>query len=214
MRARVLVAASVAAAGLGAASVIAVAAAAGWLGGGRAQTVTVPALAQEPLGGDAPVVERPAARPLPGNGFDAARLYRQRAAGVVTIYALFGEHERNGQLSQGSGFVVSDDGYVLTNAHVVTDAGEADADDVEGAKDVFVQFSDGERVRARLVGWDAFFDVALLRVNAGEHPLAAVPLGDSSQVVVGEPVAAIGSPFGEEGSLAVGVGSAVGRSIE
>ena len=214
MRARLLVVTAAAAAGLGAAAVIAVAAAAGWLGSGRTDTVTVAALAQEPLGGDAPIAARPSARPLPGNGFDAARLYRERAAGVVTIYALFDDHDRNGQLSQGSGFVVSDDGYVLTNAHVVTDAGEADADDVEGARRVFVQFSDGERVRARLIGWDAFFDVALLRVNAREHPLAPVPLGDSTEVVVGEPVAAIGSPFGEEGSLAVGVVSAVGRSIE
>src|SRR5205823_13905747 len=67
---------------------------------------------------------------------------------------------------------------------------------------------------AGIVGWDIFDDVGVLRVDPQQHPLTVVPLGDSSRVVVGEPVAAIGSPLGNEDSLAVGVVSAVHRSIE
>jgi 2-alkenal reductase len=79
---------------------------------------------------------------------------------------------------------------------------------------VFVAFADGDRVPAKLVGWDLYDDVAVLRVKPGAHSLEPVPLGDSSQVVVGEPVAAMGSPFGNENSLAVGVVSATHRSID
>jgi 2-alkenal reductase len=159
-----------------------------------------------------------AARPLVGNGFDPAELYRKRAGGVVTIYALFGEggiDDPDVTASQGSGFVVSDEGYILTNSHVVTTAGEASPDEnPRAANSVYVQFRDGERVPATVVGWDVFDDVGLLRVDPDDHALNPVPLGDSSTVVVGEPVAAIGSPFGQETSLSVGVVSATRRSID
>jgi 2-alkenal reductase len=157
-----------------------------------------------------------AARPLTGNVFDPAAVYRRRAPGVVTIYALFGTHATNGggAAAQGSGFVVSNDGLVLTDAHVVTTAGEgAPGDPAEPAGDVYVEFRDGERLRARLLGFDVFSDVAVVRIDPSKHALAPVPLGRSRDVVVGEPVAAIGSPFGNESSLTVGVVSAVGRSI-
>ncbi len=179
----------------------------------RVQTVVVPS-----PGGATPAadpVEGDAARPLVGNGFDAAELYRKRAAGVVTIYALFGDgpDDANAAASQGSGFIVSGDGYILTNSHVVTTAGEADATAPPAAADrVYVQFRDGERVPAEIVGWDLFDDVGLLKVNPDDHPVSPVPLGDSGEVVVGEPVAAIGSPFGQESSLSVGVVSATERS--
>src|SRR5204863_5563932 len=71
-----------------------------------------------------------------------------------------------------------------------------------------------DRVPARIVGWDIFDDVALIRVDPQDHSLAPVPLGDSSAVAVGEPVAAIGSPFGQADSLGVGVVAATHRSIE
>ena len=117
--------------------------------------------------------------------------------------------------SQGSGFVVSDEGYILTNSHVVTTAGESDPGDTPRAADtVYVQFRDGERVPATVVGWDVFDDVGVLKVDPGDHAVSPVPLGDSSTVVVGEPVAAIGSPFGQESSLSVGVVSATERSID
>ena len=81
-------------------------------------------------------------------------------------------------------------------------------------RDVFVEFQDRDRVKATIVGWDVFDDVGVLRVDPKAHALTPLPLGDSSRVVVGEPVAAIGSPFGNENSLTVGVVSATQRSIE
>jgi 2-alkenal reductase len=159
-------------------------------------------------------LQLPEAKPLPGNDFEPARIYAARADGVVTVQAVFADHPRTGGVGQGSGFVVSREGYVLTNAHVVTTAGEAtDAADVTGASEVYAEFRDGDTARARIVGWDLFADVAVLKVDPRIHDLAPVPLGDSSRVVVGEPVAAIGSPFGEESSLSVGVVSATRRSI-
>jgi 2-alkenal reductase len=95
----------------------------------------------------------------------------------------------------------------------VTTAGSGD-DDPTGATRVFVAFADGDRVPATIVGWDLYDDVAVLRVDPDAHALQPVPLGDSSRVVVGKPVAAMGSPFGNENSLAVGVVSAIHRSID
>lgn len=153
------------------------------------------------------------AKPLVGGEFDPARIYAARADGVVTIYAFFGDEDAPN--SQGSGFAVSDDGLVLTNSHVVTTAGETSAlETVEVAGSVFVQYRDGDRAAAKLLGWDPFTDVAVLRVDPRDHPVEPVPLGDSSAAVVGEPVAAIGSPFGNASSLSVGVVSATGRSVD
>ncbi len=198
---------------LGGVAVLAVGAAAGWIGEPRTETVVVEPAAV-PADVDEPRAVAAPAAPLTGNGFDPARLYAARAPGVVTVYALFGEHAQDGQAAQGSGFVVSGDGYVLTNAHVVTDAGERPGADVRPAARLFVEFTDGERVPAELVGWDVYVDVGVLRVDPKRHPLTPLPLGDSSRVVVGEPVAAIGSPFGEQSSLSVGVVSATGRAID
>jgi 2-alkenal reductase len=186
----------------------------GWVGERGSDTVVVAArsVTANPVP-DEQVAVRSRARPLTGNGFDPARLYAARAAGVVTVYAIFSGHESSGEAAQGSGFVVSADGYVLTNSHVITNAGDVPAARVEAAREVYVGFRDGDRVRAKVIGWDVFDDVGLLQVDGRDHRLAPVPLGDSSRVVVGEPVAAIGSPFGEESSLAVGVVSATRRSI-
>jgi S1-C subfamily serine protease len=96
---------------------------------------------------------------------------------------------------------------------VVTTAGEG-AGSVSPARLVYVEFRDRDRVAAKVVGWDVFDDVGVLRVDPKAHALVPLPLGDSSRVVVGEPVAAIGSPFGNENSLTVGVVSATQRSIE
>jgi S1-C subfamily serine protease len=161
-----------------------------------------------------PADSRPAetAPSIPGSSgseFDPAALYAERSEGVVTIYANLGVDGS----AQGSGFVVNRDGVILTNAHVITNVAE-EPDSVRGAKAVYVEFSDGERVAAKVVGWDLFSDVGVVRVAPGDHALVTVPLGDSSRVVVGEPVAAIGSPFGKQTSLSVGVVSATGRSID
>jgi S1-C subfamily serine protease len=100
---------------------------------------------------------------------------------------------------------------VLTNAHVVTTSGPDGS--AERAHAVYVQFADGDRVPASIVGADLFDDVAVVRVDPRVHAVRPVPLGRSARVVVGQPVAAIGSPFGNADSLTVGVVSAVRRSI-
>ena len=152
-----------------------------------------------------------AARPLAGNGFDPAAIYKNRVAGVVTIWADFGSGG-TGASAQGSGFVVSEEGHILTNSHVITTAGQGSGD-VRGAQRLYVEYGDGDRVPATIVGWDLFNDTGVVKVDPAAHRVTPVPLGDSAAVVVGEPVAAIGSPFGNQSSLAVGVISAVNRSI-
>jgi 2-alkenal reductase len=204
MRAGALAAVSIVAACLGAAVVLVVGSAAGWIGeDGGVRTVVLPTVPTETEG------SAPTAAPLVGNGFDPARIYASRSEGVVTIYSYFS----NGQRAQGSGFIVSEDGHILTNSHVVTTSG-ADSSSVKSAGRLYVVFHDGDRIPAKIVGWDLFNDTGLVKVDPADHPVTPVPLGDSNSVVVGEPVAAIGSPFGQESSLAVGVVSATRRSIE
>jgi S1-C subfamily serine protease len=152
-------------------------------------------------------------KPLAGNAFDPAAIYRSRRPGVVTIYAFFDKEPPAEHAAQGSGFVISQAGDILTSAHVVTTAGE-DSGNAKAASRVFVAFDDNDRVAATLVGWDLYDDVAVVRVDPKAHRLDPVPLGDSARVVVGEPVAAMGSPFGNENSLAVGIVSATRRSID
>jgi 2-alkenal reductase len=168
--------------------------------GSRTVYVSVPVAGSMAAGATVP--------PELGNGFDPASIYAVRAPGVVTIYA---ELDGSGG-SQGSGFVVDKKGTILTNAHVITNVGESPAT-VKGADRVYVEFRDGERVPASIVGWDLFADVGVVSVEPSAHAVAPLPLGDSADVVVGAPVAAIGSPFGNQSSLAVGVVSATGRSI-
>src|SRR6185437_17175395 len=76
------------------------------------------------------------------------------------------------------------------------------------------EFQDRDRAEATIVGWDVFDDVGLIKIDPSAHGLTPVPLGNSAAVAVGEPVAAIGSPFGNEDSLGVGVVSATHRSID
>ncbi len=188
-----------AAAAIGAVTALLVGSVAGF--GGSTTTIV------ETSAASAPSIPLPARRP--GTAFDPEALYAARAPGVVTIYANLGLDGT----AQGSGFVVDRDGVILTNAHVITNAAEARTN-VQGARAVYVEFADGERVGGRVVGWDLFSDVGVIRVKPAHHPLDPVPLGDSATVVVGEPVAAIGSPFGKQSSLTVGVVSATGRSID
>ena len=144
-------------------------------------------------------------------GFDPARIYAEEAPGVVTVIATgLGRGGGGSGGGLGSGFVVSDEGEIATNAHVVT-SGEGGS--IRKAGSVFVRFKDGNQVPAEIVGFDPFSDVALLKIDPDDVELRPLPLGSSEDVTVGEPVAAIGSPFGEEQSLSVGVVSALNRSI-
>ena len=104
------------------------------------------------------------------------------------------------QSSLGSGFIISADGYILTNAHVVDEADE-----------VIVKLTDKRELKAKVIGSDKRSDVALLKVDASNLPV--VKLGDSSKVRVGEWVVAIGSPFGFENSVTAGIVSAKGREL-
>ena len=138
-------------------------------------------------------------------GFDAQKIYKAEAPGVVTIVSQFGSEG-----GEGSGFVLNGDGEIVTNAHVVT-TGEGAS--IRRAQQVYVEFADGNRVAAKVVGHDPNVDVALLRVQTKGLSLRPLPLGNSEKVAVGEPVAAIGSPFGQAQSLSVGIVSAVDRSV-
>jgi serine protease Do len=112
--------------------------------------------------------------------------------------------ERNGEVpfrSQGSGFIISSDGLILTNAHVVREA-----------REVIVKLSDRREFRAKVLGADPLTDIAVLRVDSSSK-LPVVRLGNAQQLQVGDPVLAIGSPFGFEQSASQGIVSALGRSL-
>ncbi|MDZ4313670.1 MAG: DegQ family serine endoprotease [Azonexus sp.] len=102
--------------------------------------------------------------------------------------------------SLGSGFIISNDGYLLTNAHVV-----------EGADEVTVRLTDKREFKAKIIGSDKRTDVALIKIEASGLP--AVKLADANQLKVGEWVVAIGSPFGFDNSVTAGIVSAKGRSL-
>jgi S1-C subfamily serine protease len=140
-------------------------------------------------------------------GFDAAQIYRDVSPGVVTIRSVFGAAGG----AEGSGFVLDPDGEIVTNAHVVTE--EEGGGGRTPAKEVFVEFSNRNVLEAKIVGFDPFADVALLKVEPEGFPLHPLELGNDSELEVGEPVAAIGSPFGEQRSLSVGVVSATDRAV-
>ena len=204
---------AIVAAVIGGISVLVVGKAAGWLSNGTKKTIVVqtPAVAAAVATSKAAVSSN--AKPLAGNGFNPSRIYSTRAPGVVTIYAVYGGDSSSAQEAQGSGFVVSPKGYILTNSHVITNAGDGSGK-VSPADKLFVEFQDRDRIAAKVVGWDIYDDVGLIKVNPADHQLDPVPLGNSGQVKVGEPVAAIGSPFGNVNSLSVGVVSATERSID
>jgi 2-alkenal reductase len=149
-------------------------------------------------------------------GFDSGEIYRRLSPGVVTVISIFGQgasllNEDGGEGGQGSGFVLDGQGHVATNAHVVT---SGTPPNTRRARQVFVEFSGGDRVPAKVVGDDPNADVALLKVDPKGLELTPLGLGSSAHLTVGAPVAAIGSPFGERQSLSVGVISAVDRNIE
>ncbi len=210
MRAGSLVAVAVAAAVLGGGAALGIGKGVGWLDQGT-KTVVVRAQTSQPAALPASATSKVPA--LPGTGFEPQRIFAERSPGVVTIFAYFGDPASEAtQVSQGSGFVTSASGYILTNSHVITTAGESAQ--VRAADRLFVEFADGDRAEAKIIGWDLYDDVGLIRIDPRAHRLRAVPLGQSASVAVGQPVAAIGSPLGNENSLSVGVVSAIHRSID
>jgi S1-C subfamily serine protease len=185
---------------------------AGCGGGGKSsQTATTATGSQTTQTGAVAPPDDTGARP----SFDAATIYKTRSPGVVTVISMIGGSNVGGVAAKalGSGFVVDAAGYVATNAHVVTTGSGANA------SSVYVQFGDGNQLAAKIVGTDLDSDVALLKVDPSQlrgpnAKIVPVPLGATSELQVGDPVAAIGSPFGEPQSLSVGVVSALNRDIE
>lgn len=140
----------------------------------------------------------PSASPaLNESGLSVAQIYQNAYKGVVEITVTL-----NGGGAQGSGFVYDSSGHVVTNDHVV-----------DGASSIKVQFPDGSSYPASLVGTDASTDLAVIRVDAPASKLHALTLGDSSQLSVGDPVVAIGSPFGLEETVTSGIVSALHREM-
>ena len=111
-----------------------------------------------------------------------------------------GPGPRNEARSLGSGFIISADGYILTNAHVI-----------EGADEINVRFTDKREFKAKVIGADRRTDIAVIKIDATGLP--AVRFGDPSKLKVGEWVVAIGSPFGFENTVTAGIVSAKGRSL-
>ena len=121
--------------------------------------------------------------------------------GLDQFFKQFGEQTpRRSVRSMGSGFVINANGHIVTNNHVV-----------EGATEIIVKLSDGRELTAKVIGRDPKTDLALLKVEATGLPTIA--LGDSSELKVGEPVMAIGNPFGLEQTVTTGIVSATGRVI-
>ncbi|MBA2341930.1 MAG: trypsin-like peptidase domain-containing protein [Thermoleophilaceae bacterium] len=148
------------------------------------------------------------------NGFNPEALYKRLSPGVVTVISRGGGKPVLGGDNEGglcSGFVLDDEGHIATNAHVIL-AGMGPG--AKRADQLFVEFPDGNRVPAKVLGDDPNADVALLKVDPGGLPLTPLELGSSKDLVVGEPVAAIGSPFAERSTLTIGVVSALDRAIE
>ncbi|MGZ8691573.1 MAG: S1C family serine protease [Gaiellaceae bacterium] len=128
-----------------------------------------------------------------GGNLSVQSIYRLAHKGVVEITA--------GQ-GQGSGFVYDGDGHIVTNAHVV-----------DGSTSISVKFWNGKTFDGQVVGTDASTDLAVLKVNAPVSEIFSLSLGDSSNLVVGDQVVAIGSPFGLEGTVTSGIVSALHREM-
>jgi len=134
------------------------------------------------------------------------QIYKQAYQGVVEITVSTPQQTPTGNQeaqAQGSGFVIDSDGHIVTNDHVV-----------ENADSVSVRFWNGNTYNASVVGTDPSTDLAVIKVDAPSSILHPVSLGDSSSVQVGDPVVAIGSPFGLEETVTSGIVSALHRQIE
>lgn len=146
-----------------------------------------------------------------GGGMTPREIYRRDSKGVVSVTAdverkgsnIFGAPESQNGKSSGSGFVIDKRGTILTNAHVV-----------DGAKKVSVRFSNDKTADAKILGADRSSDIAVLQIDPDGLNLTTLPLASAKDVQVGDPVVAIGNPFGQAFSLTTGVVSAKQRSIE
>ncbi len=135
------------------------------------------------------------------SGMSLADLFAKSDEGVVQVIVRKSNDTSSGR-SLGSGILYDLNGHIITNNHVVKDALK-----------ITVMFHDGHSYTATIVGTDPFADLAVIMVNADSSVLHPLSLGDSSKLRIGEPVAAIGSPFGLSGSITSGIISQVGRLL-
>jgi S1-C subfamily serine protease len=152
-----------------------------------------------------------------GQGMTPQQIYKSLSGGVVMVQSTFANAGTNvfGQPQSGqalgTGFVVDKSGYILTNAHVVQEQGH-------NASTLSVVFNKGgsktQSVKGELVGVDTGSDVAVIKVNPSGVTLLPLPLGNSDNVSVGEPVVAIGNPLGYDFSITAGIVSATGRTLD
>jgi len=174
-------------------------------------TVTIPSTSSE---------TQFTAAPAPSGGaISPEQIYQKYADSVVQIVSTFpGQSNlfRSAEPEQGvgSGFVASTDGYIMTNAHVVTGDSSQSAT-AQQATDIEVNFKNGKKAKATIVGYDlTSSDIAVIKVDPQGLDLAPIPLGDSDKVTVGEPVVAIGSPFEYASTITSGIVSATKRTVE
>ena len=125
-------------------------------------------------------------------------IFEKSEESIVQVSVLRGESDGG----MGSGFVYSDEGYVITNQHVVQDA-----------KRVMITFLDGEAYIGNVIGTDRDLDIAVVKVEPTNTYLQPIKIGDSSKLKVGEKIAAIGNPFGLSGSMTSGIVSQMGRLL-
>jgi 2-alkenal reductase len=130
------------------------------------------------------------------NGLEGTLTELYRRANPAVVYILVPP------ASSGSGFVYSSDGHIVTNSHVV-----------DGGRTYEVVFASGERRSARLVGRDVDSDLAVIQVDSLPDGVQPLPLADPASVQVGQFAVAIGNPFGEQGSMTLGIVSGLGRSL-
>lgn len=147
---------------------------------------------------DAAVVAEDAVQRSDG-ALSVAEIVRRESPAVVLIEA----SSDSGSGGLGSGFLIDQDGHILTNAHVV-----------DKSDDTTVTFSDGTKEKARILGADPSTDLAVLKIDTVPAGVRPVPLGSSSSLVVGQEVVAIGNPYGLERTATTGIVSALERAIE
>jgi putative serine protease PepD len=168
-------------------------------------------------GASSPSVTAPAAKPIASTRayLDPAQLYKQSVGGVVDLQVTSGAGGGGGgqgfppfggprsSQAEGAGFVLDKSGDIVTNDHVVA-----------GATAITVVFSDGSKAKGTLVGSDSGTDLAVVKVSVDASKLDPLPLADSGTVRPGDPVVAIGSPYGYENSISAGIVSGIGREIQ
>ena len=164
--------------------------------------------------GSTTVVEQTSAAPstvpaVAGKGLTVNEIYKRMGPGVVQITSTIGAStSTDGQFQEstqalGSGFVLDKEGHIVTNYHVI-----------DGATSIEVRFSNDDTLKATLVGSDPSTDVALLKVEANADALTPLSLADSTRVEAGDPVVAIGNPFGLERTVTTGIVSALQRAVK